>query len=292
MIAFSPKGQVEVAPLPTGAGFSVFAETFSKFVLPKAAQLGISASTASRHCSVQGQFDDERTTIAYCMAYVWRHYASFKTALDVLGLRPEEFGRRLLIVDVGCGPGTALVAFGEWLHKAREDRSGIRYVGIERSAHMRTLAALFAADATLFLDYMPLLLPGVEDVTPEIVATQSQGCDELVLTMSYVLHQDFMADGQTFANILRGLSAPRLPIWLLAQDANKPHVDETNVESWPDTRLRAMLNGVEPYGYRVRCWSKRFEAKHYLLDEHGNAAEQPAEGRKRTVAIAARLEPA
>ncbi len=270
----------------------MFAETFSRIVVPRAAQLGISSSTAAQQCSVLGQFGDERTTIAYCMAYAWMHFASFKTAIEVLGIKAHEFTRRPLIVDIGCGPGTALSAFGEWLGQARGCRSDVRYVGIDRSEHMRTLATSFATDTTLFEAYIPVLLPSVEDLTPATIDAQAGGRDGVILTMSYVIHQDFMVGRQAFTHIVRVLSGTRLPIWILAQDANKPHMDEANVETWPETRMRAMLNATEAYGYRLRLWSKSFEARRYVLDERGNATQQPSEGRNGAKAVAARLTPA
>jgi hypothetical protein len=157
---------------------------------------------------------------------------------------------------------------------------------------MRTLAASFAADSTLFESHVPMLLSSAEDLSPEVLNTIIRGRDGVVLTMSYVLHQDFMVDGQALEHIVRTLRHSRLPIWILAQDANMPRYDAANVETWPETRLRAMLNAVEAHGYRSRIWHRRFEARQYVLDEHGIATEGPAEGRPRTVAIAARLDPA
>ena len=276
---------------PTGVKVSVFAENFSRVVVPRAEELGISPSTAAQQCSVHGQFADERSTIAYCMAYAWMHFASFKAAIEVLNIKPREFPHRPLIIDIGCGPGTALSAFGEWFCATRRRRSDVRYVGIDRSEYMRTLAASFATDSTLFEDHLPVLMPAAEDLTPELLDTLAPGRDGVILTMSYVLHQDFMADGQAFTRILRTLSGSRLPIWILAQDANKPHVDEANVETWPETRLRGLLNATELYGYHHRLWCVKFEARKYVLDEQGHATELPAEGHQRTKAIAARLDP-
>jgi SAM-dependent methyltransferase len=270
----------------------MFAEMFRSVVIPRAAKLGISPSEASRLCRVQGQFDDERTAIAYCMAYGWMHYASFKDAIDALGLKPGEFPHRPLVVDIGCGPGTALLAFGEWLCQARARRANVRIVGIERSRDLRALASGFVADETLFEEHVPLLLPSAEDLTPEAITEKAHGCDGVVLTMSYVLHQGFMADGRDFKHVVRSVSASRLPVTIIAQDANKPLVDEANVERWPESHLRAMLNEVEAYGYRPpRIWDRRFEARKYIVDERGNATPQSATGQGRTKAIAVRLFP-
>jgi SAM-dependent methyltransferase len=270
----------------------VFAEIFSRIVVPRAEPLGIFPSNAAGRCSVRGQFDDEGSTIAYCMAYAWMHFASFKSAIDVLGVLPSEFPQRPLVVDIGCGPGTAVAAFGEWLSKARNRRADIRYVGIDRSEHMRALAGSFSTDPTVFEDHLPVLLPSAEGFTQETATSEACGRDGIVLTMSYVLHQDFMADGHAFRHVVRMLSHSRLPIWVLAQDANKPVPDEANVDIWPETRLRALLNATEAFGYRSRIWHRNFEAMRYKVDEQGCATEQLAVGRKATKAIAARLFPA
>jgi SAM-dependent methyltransferase len=229
----------------------VFAQSFSKIIVPRACVLGISLPNASRDCSVYGDFADERSTLAYCIGYAWDHYASFGLALDTLGLKPREFGYRPLVIDLGCGPGTAMVAFGEWLHRARQRVSDVRYIGIDRSAQMRRLAAAVTNDDTLFKAFEPILIADSDELASKL-ETQVEQRDEIVLTMSYVLHQQFMADGKVLCNIMRDLCAQRRPIWILAQDANKPHQVDQNVIEWPDTRFRALVNTVEAYGYRAR----------------------------------------
>lgn len=268
----------------------MFAQNFSNIVIPRAAELRLALATAARECSVHGDFADERTTVAYCVAYAWDHYASFASALACVGVKPEQLGIRPLVVDIGCGPGTAIAALGEWLYCARQRLTDVRYVGIDRSWQMLRLARCFATDRSLFEAYEPLLLRDAAEMTGEL-ETQMQDRDRIVITMSYVLHQQFMSDGSIFRAVIRDLCAYRRPILILAQDANKPEEPEPNIRVWPDARLRGMLNDVETHGYTSSIWSKTFASPRYVLDEHGNATMRPPDQRTRSVAIVARLFP-
>ena len=270
----------------------MFAENFSRIIAPRAIRLGVPPHLAAQLCSVRGEFENERRAIAYCMAYAWNHFASFKTAIRSLDVRAHELPRSPLIVDIGCGPGTAFIALGEWLLEARGMCSDVRYIGIDRSEHMRNIAAKFSSDTSLFRPFDAVLIASCEDLTKNVVVAQTAGRDGIVVTLSYVLHQDFMVDGQAFRQVVQALSGSRLPIWVLAQDANLPQIDEKNIEVWPETRLRAMLDPVESFGYRARFWARRFESSVFQLDAVGNATLLPATGHQGTKAIAVRLDPA
>jgi len=224
------------------------------------------------------------------MGYAWQHFASFKSALTSLGLRPWELPKRPLIIDIGCGPATAMVAIGEWLLESRGRRTDVRYVGIERSEHFRRLASAFSTDPMLFDDYAPLLLPSIADFTPDHVAIQLAGRDGVVILMSYVLHQDFMATGDTVIEVIRRMSGSTVPIRILAQDANLPRLAEPNVEEWPETRLRSIVDRAELFGYRSRLWQRRIEAKKYAPDAAGRWVEQESAGEAKTCALAVVLE--
>lgn len=270
----------------------MFDEQFRKLIMPRAQELGIAGADAAALCSVTGDFETERSAIAYCMAYAWMHYASFKEAIRYLRIGADEVGNRPLVVDIGCGPATAGAAVGDWLYEQRRRRTEVCYVGIDRSSQMRDLAAAIVQDPIIFKPHRPVLLAELCDVRLPLLASIAPGRDSIVITLSYVLHQRFMSESEPLAAALRDLATLRMPIWIIAQDANLPFKDEPNVESWPETRLRTILNPCETNGYRIRCWSKRFEAVQYFIDEEGAALPQPARGRKGTNAIAARLNPA
>jgi SAM-dependent methyltransferase len=269
----------------------VFAETFSRLVSPRAAALEIAPDAAALKCSVFGDFTDERTAVAYCLAYAWSHFASFKDALHLLGLQQAEFGTNVLVVDIGCGPATALVAFGEWLYAKRGQPTSIQYIGVDRSEHMRNLAMHFAHDQGLFEPYEPMTLASTRDITADLIAQKAEACDHVVILLSYVMHQQFMRDENVLDSIIRCFAGTKRPIWVLAQDANKPQVDEANVEWWPENRLRVMLQSSEAHGYRPRLWSRRFEAVKYSVDALGRVTQQPRTQKMGTKAIAARLLP-
>lgn len=266
----------------------VYFERFSQIVVPRAARLGLLPQWTRNYCNHgAGPFVDEISTICYCLCYGPTHFTSFVLGLDAVDLHHNRLPRRPLLVDIGCGPGTALFSLGEWLHRHRDRPSDIRYIGIDSSAPMREIAAEFAADAQLFREFQPVLLPSLDDGANTTIERAMHDRDGVIVMMSYVLHQGFMESGRTLLEVLRRMSGEEHPVFLLGQDANK-QLREDKVEIWPETRLRRLLNEAEQFGYRSdRVWTERVNAPWQSVDEAGVVAE--ADGTTKTLAYRAQL---
>lgn len=223
------------------------------------------------------------------MAYQWMHFQSFTALFDVLGIEAGEFAERLLVVDIGCGPATAFNAIGEWLHLRRGSRLDARYIGIDRSANMREIAAYYVADGDVFQEHHALFLDDLVSLTPEIVSERATDRDHIVVLMSYVMHQAFLIDGALLRRVLPALYATRLPIHVLAQDANKP-IEIDGLTLWPQLQLSDVLDDSLRFGYQYGWRKERFHASRFEISIDGCVTPTADQGDAKSIAMAARLQ--
>ena len=270
----------------------MFSDTFSRIVIPEARRLGILGGYRG-HCERGGADFDVRGAICYCVCYAWMHYASFKEALALLDVWANRLPYHPLVIDIGCGPATALLGLGEWLHEQRGRPTDIRYLGIDRSAAMRDLAERFARDGDVFGPYTPTIVASLDALTDAQLANLLRDRDGIIITMSYILNREFMLDGGPLFEVLHRLSGCGRRIRILGQDANMRRDEGPNQHSYPDTRLNAMLEKIGVYGFEYEHpFSKLFEAVRYNVDNLGNVARVDATGSKKSLALTASLRPA
>lgn len=139
----------------------------------------------------QGPFVSEISTLSYCMAYMYMHHDALISVLD-LSINQDLIlkDNPLIIIDIGCGPGTAGIAIKNYLdgHGGARD---IYYIGVDISQHMLTLAEKFMNVITnecfsLFRDTKEALI-WLNKVD------LSNYCQYIVIT-SYLLSQNSMSE--------------------------------------------------------------------------------------------------
>lgn len=96
----------------------------------------------------QGPFNSELSVLSYCMSYMYMHHDALVSVIDL----PQHShmivqDQPLLIIDFGCGPGTAGIALCNYLRHHQEMPRSIFYVGIDISQHMLMLAQQFMGAA-------------------------------------------------------------------------------------------------------------------------------------------------
>lgn len=275
----TPRGRTPVQEWRTDAlraDVPVFIDSFQRIIfVPATRNHGLTGATAVQHCSVTGPFNSERATLAYCLGYQWTHYASFPRALDALLVQQQGTPERPLIVDIGCGPATALMSFGEWLARVRPVPLDVRYIGIDPHLPKQRIAREFARDRDLFAQYVPVLVAGPEELTQPVVVAEATRRDGIILLLSYVMDQEFMLDGGAYLlEVLRRLRPLGLPVHILSQDALKKARSGPNVDEWPDNRLRGIVTASRSLDYvPTATWSENFRAPKFRIDDEGNAQE-------------------
>lgn len=88
----------------------------------------------------QGPFDDKFSTLCYCIGYMYRHYDDFKAILRKERFTLPQENPRMLVIDLGCGPGTAGIAIRDYFQESRIIPT-IDYCGIDRSTEMTHVAS-------------------------------------------------------------------------------------------------------------------------------------------------------
>ncbi len=106
------------------------------------------------------------------------------------------------------------------------------------------------------------------------------GCDGIIYGMSYILHQRFMNDMSLLVDLMRRVrrNTPRLPTWLLLQDANYPDRPNAFTEIWPEVRVTVLADKCEEFGYVINSAKKRLRAPHRTITSDGRfVASEPGE---------------
>jgi len=113
------------------------------------------------------------------------HYESFLSALTNRFGNQDLLPRSPLVLDLGCGPGTALFALGDWMYERRRGPSVVASIGIDVSAPLRRIgnemitgAAFFAAPS------LHLMRQSVNDLTDAELARAVQHRDGVIFAMN------------------------------------------------------------------------------------------------------------
>jgi len=132
--------------------------------------------------------DTEIAALYYSLVYQKSHYDAILAALKKApGVIPATCGR-WLVADFGAGPGTALLAFAQFMASQSGPPLDVTYVHVDSSKSMRSVAKrYFDADPQVAVgsDWHPV--PSLTDATD--VGAWVKGVDQALFTFSYVLCQ-------------------------------------------------------------------------------------------------------
>jgi SAM-dependent methyltransferase len=203
---------------------SRFFERWFHVVYPEAKRRGLLGKRHGDH----GQGD--YATVAGALKYVARnpikHYASLVRALrlcyEVTDDEEVDFPARPLVVDLGCGPGTAAFAVLDWLRAIfkPEVAPEITYLGIDTPGMRYWAKKLFAGELR---DGSFILKESLAAIHETEIVRLAQDRDGVVFVASYILEQRFMGSVRPLADLIRKVrkSTYGLGADLLVQDVNR-----------------------------------------------------------------------
>jgi len=233
----------------------------------------------NEHCNHGlGPFDTALRETCYCTCQAPMHYASFQDALDDAGVT-GQLPLRPLVVDLGCGPSTALFALCDKLHDRRRAPINVGYLAIDAERRLLATSTALVRGCGLFdAASQYVWSTTVDDVRPADVERVVAGRDGVVFALSYIVHQPFMQGMGILADLMRvvKLATPALPAWFLLQDANFAERPAPHTEIWPESRVNQLANLVAPVGYTVRSYKRKFPARRIRLSVGGKVEAHPA----------------
>lgn len=98
-------------------------------------------SLFSEYCDSEIEFSTKDQVILYCYYIMRMHYFSAKSIYnsyhDFISSAVNSVSGRVKLIDIGCGPGTCGIAFGE---EASDIPISLSYIGIDVSHDMKSMA--------------------------------------------------------------------------------------------------------------------------------------------------------
>jgi SAM-dependent methyltransferase len=234
----------------------VYYERLSQVVLkrPEARRILAGARMYCNHG--HGPFDSLTSALCYCVCQAPMHYESFYNALDRHFGEHDPFPRAPLVVDLGCGPATTLMALGDWLIARRGGPSTISYIGIDTARPFRDIAESMLDKSGLFAKSSRFRFSESEDeLADHDIERSAKDRDGVIFALSYIVHQRAMQDMSLLGTLMARVRAQTggLPTWFLLQDANFADMPDGHTEIWPENRLNRLANRCRSMGYEIRA---------------------------------------
>lgn len=209
------------------ASVRVFEDGFQRIVVaPSRADALIRAGIPSLCNHARGPFDSRASALCYCLCYQHMHFQSLRQILSYGSLDAVS---RPLVIDIGSGPATAAVALGERYRNLQNTPMPMSYFAIDSSEPMHQIAAAYLEDAQLFNVLECVMLGSIVEAIERIGEFQNtEGCTEIVLSLSYILKQPGAdtALGNRIADFAaRAIEITGLPAYVLVQDTSASPYD-------------------------------------------------------------------
>ncbi len=167
--------------------------------------------------------DNEHAALYYCLTYQKSHYDAVAAVLRAEMREQVALSGRWLVVDIGAGPATALLAFADEVRRSRGSPLDTSYVHVDTLAAMKNLAnTYFDEDDNISADST---IRKVSNLSPStLCATWVNDCDQAIFMFSYVLCQPSVSISsvRAFAAIIAKTCAnlEGRPAYILMVDAN------------------------------------------------------------------------
>lgn len=151
----------------------------------------------------QGPFDSELAVLSYCMSYMYMHHDALVSVIDLPQHKDMIIqDHPLIIIDLGCGPGTSGIAICNYLRHRQTVPRPILYVGIDISQHMLMLAQQFMNAAQV---KSCKFFQSTDKASTWLSCSKLSGCQQYLITASYLCSQSAMSNdaAKEMASIFR-----------------------------------------------------------------------------------------
>ncbi|HTU71746.1 MAG TPA: class I SAM-dependent methyltransferase [Candidatus Baltobacteraceae bacterium] len=169
----------------------------------------------------QADFGDFRVVACYCMCYMHQHFDANLAILRQNAAGPIFTDPDAVVIDFGCGPGTAALVLATRNRELGGQPARFSYLGIDRSTMMHEVATNFLSDNDLFhCGAQRVFFQAARDVPVALAA----GKTAALFYCSYVLNQTHLADTDVrdFADVICGIKALGIPRGhLIVSDVNR-----------------------------------------------------------------------
>ncbi len=225
--------------------------------------------------------DTELAVLYYSLLYQKSHYDAILVALKkASGVIPATCGR-WLVADFGAGPGTALLAFAQFVVSQSGPPLDVTYVHVDSSESMRSVAKqYFHADPQVADGSDWLQVPSLTDATN--VEAWVKGVDQALFTFSYVLCQPSVTSSTigVFASAVARtcVELGNRSAYILNVEPNLP-----NRTKWPE-----LMKRLAPLGVTVRPVSQTLDLTVVYLNPDGTIRDRRSTSGK-TIYAAAKL---
>lgn len=141
----------------------------------------------------QGPFDDRLSVLCYCIGYMYRHYDDLKAILAREAFALPQENSRILIIDLGCGPGTAGIAIRDYF-RGNLAVPIIDYYGMDRSIEMTNMASLLFDRMSGGFRGTKAFFKSTENALTYIKQKAARQYTTCIFCASYLLSQKSLSD--------------------------------------------------------------------------------------------------
>ena len=203
-------------------------------------------------------FTTEEKALLYChecvidshtrYGYLDMHYRSSRAVFDQLRNRLNKHSSSVLLIDIGCGPGTSGIAFWDSFPNC-----DFHYIGIDRATAMREKAR----------KYIALCNPASKMVFKDYAKLRNIDCRNatIIINLCFMLAPDtFKGDGRDIEGLSRVVSHLRLQashIYLIYQNPlGDYHSNWDALKAALDSKLESLSGYPKTIGYNSQDLEK------------------------------------
>ena len=161
--------------------------------------------------------------LLYCYYNMKKHYFSSYSLFERLKNIEAYFSDNLtpLVIDIGCGPGTSLLALGDYIRTKTNNPTSLNYVGIDIASSMCEKASEFS-NATIFSSTSNFEFYTDWDHSLDHIKSQIEKTNIILINASYLFASESLDVGKLGAFINTILTHFNdKPIYFLFQNPDK-----------------------------------------------------------------------